>query len=180
MENSHFFNLVSLLFFCRWKEPTRRVAGVQVFGMLFHTLRVILSLFFNKLITNSSMTSFGLMWMNFIFCIFWNLFVRPFILLGKIIDKSNGDVAVDQYHRYKVSNNVLSDSQLFYSFVVDCPCSAYIVISPVLDTYNIIMLVRDLSLLSSGCTMCPVGYLTYLIPIPNLRETPYTVKKHLS
>ena len=89
-------------------------------------------------------------------------------MLGKIIDKSNGDVAVDQYHRYKVSNNVLSDSQLFYSFVVDCPCSAYIVISPVLDTYNIIMLVRDLSLLSSGCTMCPVGYLTYLIPIPNL------------
>ena len=105
---------------------------------------------------------------EFYFLHFLKLICPSFHLLGKIIDKSNGDVAVDQYHRYKVSNNVLSDSQLFYSFVVDCPCSAYIVISPVLDTYNIIMLVRDLSLLSSGCTMCPVGYLTYLIPIPNL------------
>jgi hypothetical protein len=110
----------------------------------------------------------GLMWMNLIFCNFLKLFVHSFVLLGKIIDKSNGDLAVDQYHRYKVSNNVLSDSLFFCSFVVDWPCNAYMVISPFFHSCNITMLVSNLSSLSSGCTI-------------TIQEQHHSVvKKHLS
>ncbi len=51
------YNL-GLLFICRWKEPARRVVGVLVFGMLFHTPRVIFFFFF-FFQQASSITSLG-------------------------------------------------------------------------------------------------------------------------
>lgn len=45
-----------------------------------------------------------------------NLFCSPFLfLLGNILDGSNGDVAVDHYHRYKVGNDYLNGEQLAIS-----------------------------------------------------------------
>lgn len=96
-----FSDLTFAFAYFRWKELARRVVEVLVFGIPSHILKVSIFIFqgHNGILLWNTYCLFTFMCSGL-----WSFHILVLFLPGKIIDGSNGDVAVDQYHRYEVTN----------------------------------------------------------------------------